>query len=266
MWKKLNMLPLLALIAFGLMSCNNDRSMESLESEIEEISSKVTSGPLAGLEIFKIDGKETRNIKQVKSILNTAYVKDFNYINKTLSVFTSEAEYDKAVAINPYWQKQASLQREPNAFRKKSSNNYVTTDASVHHEDHVYEDLTEAVIVHYESIYSYYNGNIIYTAYPDLDNETISGIRLPVNSEFLEPNHQFNFYQAMVRQNNGNDIDMRFTNTFQDLDLAVRFYKDPNYTGGYTQITLLSEDDAPLNTSVLNVNGQVPRSIAFFAL
>lgn len=258
------LLALSLLVTMGLMSCTTEDSQELnvAPNEPIEVDSETNEVDLTGLNYFVIDGKKTDDLDQVKAMINTAYVKDFDYVNEKLTMFSSEATYMSAVESSPYWRNHEAQRTIELTDSGDNGAGEVIAPATenVHYTSHNFENHSEDLVLDYHWSTGFVAGDFTITDMNNTKNYSMSVHAVYSSSENVRVLSYTYYVLFNGVRTSSNKIYL--TNSFDDRDVTLYLYKNTGYGGGYTTINLgqtNSSSNKRLTTSNF-VGGTTPYS------
>lgn len=281
LWSKNYLLSLSFLLAFGLMSCQ-DNGLEPSDSGIEATPklqfTTADQQELSKFKVITINGEVTTDLALVFSELNHAYqsVFDYNGDNQELAIFLTKEDYEDAVDNDPKWKRfdeegKVSQEDEDGNFgllKLGATENEVSDDngnqrVQADHTTHNYDDLSNHAVISRQytsgSFYTYRVGHLRSTR-----DATVNTFKYHYSSSSYTPNviDVNNTHSFILGNMASSGIVTDLRNTRDDRRYyRFRFWSGKDFTGSTKTIRIYPNTDIQLTTSNCYPNGTTPLSV-----
>lgn len=282
LWSKKYLLSLSFLLAFGLMSCQ-DNELEPSNSELEVVNSSTEftaadQQELSQFTTITINGETTTDLQLVHLHLQDAYSSHFDYKKgaSELAIFLTKKDYEAAIESDPQWKRidEESLGlfgeedngkggvEAPARMIEKEFPDFSGQRIAAHHDDHNYDDLSDHAIISR----AYTNGTSGTYRYghfrstrniSNLFDYHYSGSNIGSNVNDVQQSHNF-----ILANLNLSTVSTNVRNTRNDRRYyRFRFWSGGNYTGSYKTIRVYPNQHIKLTPNNTYHSGAKPQSV-----
>lgn len=278
---KTNYLLLLCLLIIGLTSCqDNQLEPTDVGSEVDTTLgfTQADEAELSKFSVIKINGEVVTDLELVHLQLQDAYWSVFDYKENAseLAIFITKKDYEAAVNSDSQWKRFDEESLGINGTEDKGEGAVVRPAGTIekevvdlsgqrisaHHEDHLYDDLSEHAVIsraYNGPSYTYRIGH--FRSSRDVSTNFFdyhySGHNITPNVNDIQNSHSF-----ILANINLSTISTHVRNTRDDNRYyRFRFWSGKDFTGSYKTIRVYPNQDIQLTTNNCYHSGAIPQSV-----